>query len=394
MKRWPTARLGDVAPVVRRPVDIDFDGAYLELGIRSFGKGAFHKPVLAGSSVGSKRLFRIEPGDLILSNVFAWEGAVAVAGPEDEGRCGSHRFITCVVDSRRVIASFLCRYLVGSKEGLEQLRRASPGGAGRNRTLGVKKLAEIEIPLPPLEVQQSIVSRLNELADKTRQLTSQLDAMEADTEHLLALQFRDAVAHAPYFPMAEVAPAVRRQVTLDTTRRYREIGARSFGKGLFVKPDFDAAEATWQKPIWIESGDVVLSNIKAWEGAIAVADTRHQECIASHRYITCVPDAKRLTARFLAYYLLSDEGLERIGTASPGTADRNRTLSLGNLAKVMVPVPPLDRQAAFESLQAKIRELADKHNAIRAANAALLPATLERLFGQSDQSEAANVDRA
>lgn len=32
-----------------------------------------------------------------------------------------------------------------------------PGGAGRNRTLGIEKLAKIEIPLPPLTVQQQVV---------------------------------------------------------------------------------------------------------------------------------------------------------------------------------------------------------------------------------------------
>jgi len=30
---------------------------------------------------------------------------------------------------------------------------ASPGGAGRNRTLGVDKLMRIEIPVPAIEVQ-------------------------------------------------------------------------------------------------------------------------------------------------------------------------------------------------------------------------------------------------
>lgn len=386
MNRWPRAKLGDIAPIVRRPVEIDIDKAYPELGIRSFGKGTFHKPALAGTEVGSKRLFGIEPGDLIFSNVFAWEGAVAVAQPEDGGRFGSHRFITCVVDPKRAIASFLGRYLTATPEGLEQIRRASPGGAGRNRTLGIEKLAEIEVPLPLLAVQQAIVTRLDTLADKVRQVTESLDAIEADAERLLAVRFREAITGAPYRPMAEVAPAVRRSVQLDIATRYREIGARSFGKGLFVKPDFDGAEATWEKPVWIESGDLVLSNIKAWEGAIGLAGPEHHGAIASHRYITCVPSADVTTAGFLAYYLRSPEGLEKIGLASPGTADRNRTLSLTNLGKIKVPVPSLTIQQTFDTLQAKVAELKAKHTAIRQANAALVPATLERVFQSRDSS--------
>lgn len=380
MNRWPRAKLGDIAPIVRRPVEIDIDKAYPELGIRSFGKGTFHKPALAGTEVGSKRLFGIEPGDLIFSNVFAWEGAVAVAQPEDDGRFGSHRFITCAVDPKRAIASFLSRYLTATPDGLEQLRRASPGGAGRNRTLGIEKLAEIEVPLPPLTEQQAIVTRLDTLADKVRQVAEHLDAIEADAERLLAVRFREAIADAPHRPMAEVAPAVRRSVQLDIATRYREIGARSFGKGLFVKPDFDGAEATWEKPVWIESGDLVLSNIKAWEGAIGLAGPEHHGAIASHRYITCVPSVESATAGFLAYYLRSPDGLEKIGLASPGTADRNRTLSLTNLGKIKVPVPSITIQQTFDILQAKVAELKAGHTTIRQANAALVPATLERIF--------------
>ena len=159
-------------------------------------------------------------------------------------------------------------------------------------------------------------------------------------------------------------------------RPLNEIG----GKGLFTKPDFDGAEATWEKPVWIQSGDLVLSNIKAWEGAIAVASDAHAGCIASHRYITCVPDSTRATAGFLAYYLLSEDGLEKVGLASPGTADRNRTLSLGNLGKMQVPVPPLAVQQSFDRLQAEVAALKARHTAIRTANAALLPAALERVF--------------
>lgn len=77
---------------------------------------------------------------------------------------------------------------------------------------------------------------------------------------------------------------------------------------------------------------------------------------------------------------LSDDGLEKVGVASPGTADRNRTLSLGNLGKIGVPLPPLPAQQAFNQLQTQVATLKAKHAAIRQANAALLPATLERIF--------------
>ena len=149
----PCRPMAEVAPLVRRPVDVQPDRSYPELGVRSFGRGAFHKPALEGMEVGSKKLFRIQNGDLLFNIVFAWEGAVAIAREADNGRVGSHRFLTCVPDPGAATNEFLRFYFL-TPEGLQKLGEASPGGAGRNRTLGLKKLAAIEVPVPPLDRQR------------------------------------------------------------------------------------------------------------------------------------------------------------------------------------------------------------------------------------------------
>ncbi len=134
-KGAPRRLMQEIAPIVRRPVVIDKTTEYPELGIRSFGKGTFHKPAVAGIELGSKRLYRIEPGDLLFSNVFSWEGAIAVVQDADAGRFGSHRFITCVPNPSLATAEFLrCWFL--TTEGMSHILEASPGAAGRNRTLG------------------------------------------------------------------------------------------------------------------------------------------------------------------------------------------------------------------------------------------------------------------
>lgn len=148
----PLKTMNEVAPLIRRAVKIDTNKDYPELGIRSFGKGTFHKPPLKGTNVGSKRLYEIHEGDLLFNNVFAWEAAVAVAQKEDHGRFGSHRFITCVSNKEVIKPLYLLFYFL-TPEGLRKLGDASPGGAGRNRTLGLKSLGEILVPVPNIEDQ-------------------------------------------------------------------------------------------------------------------------------------------------------------------------------------------------------------------------------------------------
>lgn len=145
--------LKEVATMVRRKIETKPDGEYAEMGIRSFGKGTFPKPILTGTQIGNKRIYSIHKNDLVFSNVFAWEGAIAVAKEEDHGCVGSHRFITYVPKEAEATSEFLCYHFLG-KKGLEDIGVASPGSAGRNRTLGLTKLQEILVPVPRLEKQE------------------------------------------------------------------------------------------------------------------------------------------------------------------------------------------------------------------------------------------------
>lgn len=70
----------------------------------------------------------------------------------------------------------------------------------------------------------------------------------------------------------------------------------------------------------------------------------------------------------------------KIGEVSPGGTGRNRTLGLEKLMAIEVPTPPLTTQQTFDRLQAEVAAFKTKHTTIREANAALLPATLERVF--------------
>lgn len=179
--------MSEVAPIIRRPVHVVPSDEYHELGIRSFGEGTFHKPAISGSSLGEKRIFWIRPGDMLFNNVFAWEGAVAVAKQEDDNRVGSHRFITCLPKEGAATARFLCFYFL-TQEGLDQLKKASPGGAGRNRTLGLRKLEKILVPTPKFEKQvwfDELLKKAEEVIFLKRKIDAELPLLFSSTVHYI-----------------------------------------------------------------------------------------------------------------------------------------------------------------------------------------------------------------
>lgn len=241
------------------------------------------------------------------------------------------------------------------------------------------EIFENSLPADLMETHRVIenVKMIDAQLSEVRRLRQEI---QDDAKSLLHSVFHRLIQGAPYRPLAEIAPIVRRPVTIALDGAYPELGARSFGKGTFHKPTLRGAELDWQKLFRVHSGDLVISNIKAWEGAIAVATDADHGRVGLHRYITCVAKNGLATPEFLCFYLLTNEGIEQIQSASPGSADRNRTLAMSRLEEIRVPVPPIDQQQEFSALQAKVAAIHQAQAANQSELDALLPAVLDKAF--------------
>lgn len=381
MSAWPSISLAEICEPANRFEAPQAGRSYRQIGVRLWGEGAYERERIDGGDTKYANFNRIETDDLIVNKIWARNGSVAVATPELAGGYVSTEFPTFELDQQRILPGWM-QLITKSREFWRACDEKAQGTSGKNR-IKPGQFLSIEVPLPSLAKQQAIVARLDALADKTRQLTTHLDAIEADADQLLAQQFQAAIADAPYRPMVEVAPLVRRQAIIEPDASYPELGIRSFGKGTFHKPAVRGLDLGSKRLFRSEAGDLLFSNVFAWEGAIAIAGPEDAGRFGSHRFMTCTVDAGQVLSDFLLYYLLSPEGLEKVREASPGGAGRNRTLGVEKLAKIKVPVPPLATQRAFADLQSTISALKARHAAIRDDNAVLLPATLERVFARS-----------
>lgn len=144
------------------------DVLYQEIGIRSHAKGIFHKEPVTGKSLGNKSVFWIEPDCFVVNIVFAWEQAVAKTTEAEVGMIASHRFPMYKPKEGILDLDYLL-YFFKSAKGKNLLELASPGGAGRNKTLGQSEFLKLKIPVPSIEEQKKIVRLLN-AADKEIEL--------------------------------------------------------------------------------------------------------------------------------------------------------------------------------------------------------------------------------
>lgn len=321
---------------------------------------------------------------MIFSNVFAWEGAVAVAKPEDSGRYGSHRFITCVVDAERAAPTFLKHYLTASSDGLEQLRRASPGGAGRNRTLGVEKMTEIEIPVPPLAEQQAIVARLDTLEDKTRQVTEHLDAIDQAAEALI-LSLHNKLARGRIVKLSDVIELHEESVEVRPDGEYPQVGVRGFGGGLFAKAALAGTETTYRAFNRLYPDAIVLSQVKGWEGALATCPSSLAGMFVSPEYRTFRCRPNMASPCYLGVLMSTPWFWNLLQGATRGVGARRERTRPEQFLNIELPMPEYSDQLVAVELLSRQSELKRQHAAIREANAALMPATLERIFSGAAQ---------
>ena len=159
---WTAAAIEDITEKQSLPVKVNPKEEYREIGIRSHGKGLFYKEPVLGKELGNKRVFEIVPDCLIVNIVFAWERAVARTTENEIGMIASHRFPMYKPKEDILDLDYMVRYLITDR-GKLLLELASPGGAGRNRTLGQKEFAKSRLPLPCIEEQLKIVAFLVEL---------------------------------------------------------------------------------------------------------------------------------------------------------------------------------------------------------------------------------------
>lgn len=386
---WPVVPLGDIAKRIQRAETPQPGTAYRQIGVRLWGQGAYQRETVDGSETKYSSFYRVQRDDIIVNKIWARNGSVAVVTSVLDGSFGSSEFPTYEADRESLLPDWFA-WFTRTPNLWEQCANLSRGTSGKNR-LRPERFLEVRLPLPPLDEQLRIVTKLDKVAGLVEERRRVLETAGSDVQATLSNAFREVIDGAPYRPMAEVAPLVRRPVVVESDQSYPELGVRSFGRGTFHKPALAGIAVGSKKLFRIREGDLLFNIVFAWEGAVAIAQPEDDRRVGSHRFLTCVPDETRTTADFLCFYFLTPEGLQKLGEASPGGAGRNRTLGLKKLDAITVPVPPLGRQHWFDRLQGQVHQMEAIRTSASQDADTLLPALLQRVFNDESPSFSGSV---
>ena len=375
MKQWPKVALGELLDRATEVTTLNPNEQYHEITIKLWGKGVVSRGKVLGSDVTTVRRF-VRAGQFIFSKIDARNGAVGIVPPELDGAIVSNDFPSFAVRDPQRLNSAYMGWLARSSGFVELCKAASEGTTNRVR-IKESRFLEQSISLPPLAEQQSIVAHLDSLADKTRQLREHLDAIDADA---LVLSTHHSLAKGRWVALSEILELYEKTEPVRGGEEYPQVGIRSFGGGLFAKAAVTAADTTYRAFNTLYSGALVLSQVKGWEGAIALTPSGLVGKFASPEYRTFRCIDGEASPDYLAELFKTPWFWSLLQDATRGVGARRERTRPEQFLNVTLPMPTLDQQLNAVEVFSRLNALKSRHAAIRETNAALLPATLEPLF--------------
>lgn len=253
-------------------------------------------------------------------------------------------------------SSFFIRYLFETEFVKKQIYKLSKGLT----RFGLSKydFAKIEIPYPPLDVQNEIVSILDTFTSHTAELQAELQAREEQYEYYRNKLFDSKIAIEKYKlsdVCIEIGDGLHGTPLYDEKGDYYFINGNNLVKGRITfntqtkKINYNEFQRIGLK----FSTNVVFLSINGTIGNVALYNNEQIALGKSVAYFVVNP--LLLNVKFLYYYFLSKYAKIYFELNSTGSTIKN--LGLKALRNMIIPIPSLSEQQRIVSILDKFEAL-------------------------------------
>ena len=376
-KGWRIVTLGEVFDLDLDAVPVSPSGEYAMAGVLSFGRGLFEKTPVHGVDTSYKTFFRLQAGQIVLSQLFGWEGAIAPVTPEFAGRFVSSQFPT--FRPKPNLDPAFARWIIRNSKLWDQLRSAAKGMGDRRRTLSPEIFFGASSTLPPLAEQQQIATHLD--AIETRLARVQKLREESRTEgQALTISLHHHLSDKRFRRLDELLRLDEEYEPITADGAYPQVGIRSFGEGMFRKPPTLGSETTYRAFNTLRAGKLVMSQVKGWEGAVAVCPDDLDGWFVSPEYRTFACREGQCDPAYLSHLVETQWFHEHLVSATRGVGARRERIRPEMLLGIEIPFPDLTGQRTALKTIEHMTEAKALFSQSAPLEEALLPSLLDRVF--------------
>jgi type I restriction enzyme S subunit len=222
-------------------------------------------------------------------------------------------------------------------------------------TIGQEDIAELPVPLPPLN-EQKIIAEIIISQDKFIYNTQNLISQKLLLKKGLMQQLLSGKKRFKEFLKSDwkekklsiCLQSVSRPIERPNDK-YIALGIRSHGKGTFLREVNNPEEIMMDELFQVKENDLIINITFAWEGAIAIVNKTDEHALVSHRFPTFTFNTEQLIPDYFRYLMVQKQFTYNLGLISPGGAGRNRVLNKTDLLKLKIFIPAVDEQKMIAS---------------------------------------------
>lgn len=372
---WPKVPLGELLIKSEEWITLEPDKQYKKVTVRLWGKGVSLRREANGVEIASPRRLVVRENQFILSRIDARNGAFGLIPDSLDGAIVSNDFPVFNLDKAQIDPFFL-NWMSKTNNFVDLCIAASEGTTNRVRLQEDRFLA-IPIPLPPLPEQKRIVARIEALATKVEEVNGLKKDVAEETEALVVSTHLKLSGNRTRL-LGEIVELDEEQVPVLPSEQYPQVGVKSFGRGLFAKSSLAGTETTYRIFNRLYSGALVLSQVKAWEGAIAICEHTLAGWYVSPEYRTfrCIPGES--LPGYLSAIVRTEWFWGKLTHATRGVGARRERTRPEEFLNIRISIPEVEQQKKGEEIYRKVELLKGPQVENAVELDALLPSILDK----------------
>ncbi|MCX2682879.1 restriction endonuclease subunit S [Campylobacter sp. MIT 21-1685] len=380
---FPLVRIGNFLFRNKTSINIQDNKEYKRVTIKTKGQGVFLRDILQGSNIGTKNQFLIKKGQFLISKIDARNGAFGVVSDDVDNAVITGNFWTYDIDITQVNAHFLT-LLTTMGSFIEFCESCSGGTTGRHY-LDENKFLNANIPLPPLEIQQEIVNKIENiknqikaLQEEEKRLKNEIEAYiyivlglekkeQTQTQKVFVVNFKDlerwditynqANQHTKgqilFESIENITIYMQRGKTpiYSNVKKYPVIAQKcvqwsglEIQKSLFINPD---SLASYAKERFLQDDDILLNSTGIGTlGRVVLyknKDNPYNIAVADGHITVIRFDTQRILPQYFYHYFSSELIQDKIEEYATGST-KQKELSLSLIKQIKIPLPPLEIQ--------------------------------------------------
>lgn len=376
---WTEVALGEVLELDLDAVVVDPSQTYEMVGVLSYGRGLFQKPPVAGSDTSYKTFYRLRLDQIVLSQLFGWEGAIAPVPQEFEGKFVSSQFPT--FRTKPNVDFGFAKWILRSPVIWEQLKSSAKGMGDRRRTLSPEIFFAVRSTLPPLAEQQRIVAHLDAIEQRLNRVQKLREESEKEVMGLVRLSLNDRYCgDVRMVPMSRLVRWRKPDTEVHDAESYTFAGVYSFGRGVFRKDARSGRDFAYDCLTQLKAGEFTYPKLMAWEGALGVVPDDCDGCYVSPEFPVFTPDKEQVLPEILDIHFKTPEVWKRLSDLSTGTNVRRRRLNPNAFLSYAFPLPSMETQLRVVGWLQESRMASGLHREAQQRQDALIPSLLESIF--------------